>query len=1695
MRSVKRFSVMSWTTLSTLFLILISTSGSVIAGSLANPVEQLIKDPSDCMADIIGQTLSCTSNDIQLASGAVVDVVGSGFCQAGDLVEVRVSADLQMNAGKDRYDVILWSSLSAQNIQVPTGGAPAQCWSSSLSDIDGNGLTSPFIADLEASEDYTNINGKDEFQATQANIRDPLDQCRDIIADGTDPLITQNMTSTQNLFLPCIDTDGDGFVNAQFMVTWANNPDTISACGSGGATIGEGLAGQLTSKCDAVSSNLNQIQVINPATLTIVKTTTSGNGVFDFATTGFAAETVDAPSPFNSIATPNAFSLDTGVIQTDSLTDNNIIISDTINGDPFSVIEDEAAANAAGFELTSATCTNGQTPDALTLLPGDVVTCTFVNAPQGTVTFNKIVIGDIAEIFNFSNDLGGSHPDPFPIAVVGGSGSYNAGVLPSGTYTITEDDPTLVGVGFDFTSLVCTDTTDNTTVLDRTVTLVVDPGDTISCDFTNTAQGSIIVKKLTLPSGSLETFTFTGDVAGTPIADGGENRTDNLSPGAYQATEDAKVGWDLTSIVCDDQLSDTPSTGDPGTGIANFNVDPGEVVTCTFVNTQRGSIEVVKSVTPIGANTQAFTFTSAGDFFFDGVGGALTTLDLTPASDVANATSTAIEVLPASTYTVSETVPTGWSLVAATCDDGSDPLTGIDVAPGENVVCTFTNSLLGSSTIVKTAIGGDDTFTYTGDAPFNGLLLATAGGTASQDFTNVLDPTLSPYTLDEDALAGWELTNVVCADSLSADSAPQAPGGVVSPNATINVDFDESVTCTFTNTADSTLVIEKQTLPDGAADAFTFTTDGALFDGSGATTADLTDGTTDSITGQPTTHTVSETVLPGWAITNIACLSNGANSTWSYLGAADTPTDGFEPGDSFVTVIMAAGETVTCRFENTKLGTIKVIKNTIGDAVGSFPFESNLPVLGNFQLDTVGNTAEEIEIDLFPGTYMVNELAPSGWDLTDIACTSSGLNSTFAHGGDATFELGDTDAQITLVDGEDIECTFTNTQRGTITLIKNLPNDDGGDAVETDFQAYIDGNPVDWGVPQEFVPDTYTASEDTLTGYAASDWFNACATDGTVILGAGEDLTCEITNDDIAPQLTMVKSVTNDDGGVALPDEFLLTVGGASVTSGAKNTYTSNTPLALDETLLTGYSFVSITGDVKCPALLGGTVTLDEGDDIVCTITNDDIAPGLTLVKSVTNDNGGTAVITDWTLAAAGPTPISGVSGSAGVTGAAVEAGAYTLSESGGPAGYTAGDWSCVGGSLTGSTLTIDSGENAVCTIVNDDDTAVLTLVKTVTNDDEGTAVETDWTLSAAGPTPITGVTATPAVTAVDVDAGVYTLSESGGPTGYVAGAWSCTAGALVVDQLTLANGETAVCTINNDDEPAAINLAKTVNGPAVRQPGGTYTVVYTITATNTGQGPGVYDLIDAFTPGVGITLDTATAVYLAGTENDQSGTLGAYPNFVTDEALAASMDESWTVTAIFSIDLALVTAEGNDCDPTNTGAENTGFTNGVTGSSTDTDLTDNIACTDFIPPAISLDKTSDVPTYETVGDVINYDYLITNLGPDVLDPGLSSVVDDKDTVTCPAAAPLLVGGTVTCTASHVITQADLDAGLLTNVATAMVDDVTSNDDTVTVTSTTQPPVDPVIPVPVNDKLALLLLTLMLLATGWYFRPAGTRKF
>ena len=122
-------------------------------------------------------------------------------------------------------------------------------------------------------------------------------------------------------------------------------------------------------------------------------------------------------------------------------------------------------------------------------------------------------------------------------------------------------------------------------------------------------------------------------------------------------------------------------------------------------------------------------------------------------------------------------------------------------------------------------------------------------------------------------------------------------------------------------------------------------------------------------------------------------------------------------------------------------------------------------------------------------------------------------------------------------------------------------------------------------------------------------------------------------------------------------------------------------------------------------------MTVPSGGNVTCTITNTAVAPKLTLVKQVDNGTtGGTATPASWTLAAAGPTPISGVSGTPAVTAVPVAVGTYTLSESGGPAGYTASAWSCTG---------VTAGSNGTVTLttcftsVRRGGMAVLTMVQT----------------------------------------------------------------------------------------------------------------------------------------------------------------------------------------------------------------------------------------------------------------------------------------------------------------------------------------------------------------------------------------------
>jgi LPXTG-site transpeptidase (sortase) family protein len=129
-------------------------------------------------------------------------------------------------------------------------------------------------------------------------------------------------------------------------------------------------------------------------------------------------------------------------------------------------------------------------------------------------------------------------------------------------------------------------------------------------------------------------------------------------------------------------------------------------------------------------------------------------------------------------------------------------------------------------------------------------------------------------------------------------------------------------------------------------------------------------------------------------------------------------------------------------------------------------------------------------------------------------------------------------------------------------------------------------------------------------------------------------------------------------------------------------------------------------------------------------------------------------------------------------------------------------------------------------------------------------------------------------------------------------------------------------------------------------------------------------------------------------------------------------------------------------------------FTNTATADSTETGPdTDSETVTLTQTPSLSIVKTALPATYSTVGQVINYSFQVTNSG-NVSLSGPFTVSDDQATdESCPATASLAPGASITCTASYTITQGDLNAGSVTNIAAATNGTVTSPPDSETVTA------------------------------------------
>ncbi|MDY6835583.1 MAG: hypothetical protein SVY53_12365 [Chloroflexota bacterium] len=194
--------------------------------------------------------------------------------------------------------------------------------------------------------------------------------------------------------------------------------------------------------------------------------------------------------------------------------------------------------------------------------------------PQtGTIIVEKQTDPDGApDSFTYSGDVAGVIKDGEQIVVSG---------LQPGTYTSTE----LVPAGWSLTSITCDDSNSSGDLNTSTVTFQLEAGETVKATFTNTKElpqtGTIIIEKQTNPDGAPDSFTYSGDVAGV-IKDGEQIVVSGLQPGTYTSTELVPAGWSLTSITCDD----SNSSGDLNTSTVTFQLEAGETVKATFVNTK-----------------------------------------------------------------------------------------------------------------------------------------------------------------------------------------------------------------------------------------------------------------------------------------------------------------------------------------------------------------------------------------------------------------------------------------------------------------------------------------------------------------------------------------------------------------------------------------------------------------------------------------------------------------------------------------------------------------------------------------------------------------------------------------------------------------------------------------------------------------------------------------------------------------------------------------------------------------------------------------------------------------------------------------------------------------------------------------------------------------------------------------------------
>ncbi|WP_025146750.1 T9SS C-terminal target domain-containing protein, partial [Pedobacter jeongneungensis] len=264
-----------------------------------------------------------------------------------------------------------------------------------------------------------------------------------------------------------------------------------------------------------------------------------------------------------------------------------------------------------------------------------------------------------------------------------------------------------------------------------------------------------------------------------------------------------------------------------------------------------------------------------------------------------------------------------------------------------------------------------------------------------------------------------------------------------------------------------------------------------------------------------------------------------------------------------------------------------------------------------------------------------------------------------------------------------------------------------------------------------------------------------------------------------------------------------------------------------------------------------------------------------------------------------------------------------------------------------------------------------------------------------------------------------------------------------ITDKLDPAQSSTAIVTVVIPNWITDLSVTKVANKTSVENNG---TISYTITITNNGPATVLAGKAIGVTENLPAGLENVTYTATGGTYNATAGTFTLAANLTAGQSvtLVVNGNVNATFTGTLTNQVTIASATGtNDPDQANNSAT---------------------VSTPVLKGGIALVKTGAI---STDGNSITYTFTIFNTG--TTDLNTIVLTDAKLGLNKTIAGPLAVGQSLTDTEVYTLTQADKDAGSVTNSATLSaktntgntISDVSGTDktnDTPTVTSLTPSP-------------------------------------